>query len=92
VAYGSIATSLYGFEWWKLDPNVAKVGGIQSQGAKGAAVVSYCKPLATPDLEPSGFPDGPLPRGPKGQKDGEKPNRSWNAALVYSGNKVYSCF
>ena len=37
-------------------PNVAKVGGIQSQGAKGAAVVIYCNPLATPDLESSGFP------------------------------------
>ena len=35
-----------------------KVGGLHSQGAKGAAVVVYCKPLATLDLEPSGFPEG----------------------------------
>ena len=38
------------------DPNVAKAGAIQSQGAKGAAVVYYCNPLATPDLDCSGFP------------------------------------
>jgi hypothetical protein len=39
-----------------ITPNVAKVGGPQSQGVKGAAVVGYCKPLATPLLTPSGFP------------------------------------
>jgi hypothetical protein len=39
-------------------PSVAKVGGLQSQGANGAAVVRYRKPLATQDLEPSGFPEG----------------------------------
>jgi hypothetical protein len=45
---------------WKtsIDPSVAKVGGPQSQGAKGEAVVDYCDPLATPDLESSGFPEG----------------------------------
>ncbi len=37
-------------------PNVAKAGGIKSQGAKGATVVIYCNPLATPDLDSSGFP------------------------------------
>jgi len=37
-------------------PNVAKAGAIQSQGTKGAAVVIYCNPLATPDLNGSGFP------------------------------------
>jgi hypothetical protein len=42
----------------ELNPNVAKVGGLQSQGAKGAAVVVYCKPLATRDLKSSGFPAG----------------------------------
>jgi hypothetical protein len=37
-------------------PNVAKVGGLQSTApAEGAAVVIYCKPSATPDLESSGF-------------------------------------
>ncbi len=41
-----------------MNPNVAKVGGLHSQGAKGAAVVGYCKPLATPDMESSGFPEG----------------------------------
>jgi len=40
----------------KIDPNVAKAGAIQRQGAKGAAVVIDCKPLATPDLDGSGFP------------------------------------
>jgi hypothetical protein len=40
----------------KIDPNVAKAGAIQSQDAKGAAVVIYCNPLATPDLDGSGFP------------------------------------
>jgi hypothetical protein len=39
-----------------INPNVAKAGAIQSQGAKGAAVVIYCNPLATPDLDCSGFP------------------------------------
>jgi hypothetical protein len=40
----------------KVYPNVAKAGAIQSQGAKGDAVVIYCNPLATPDLDCSGFP------------------------------------
>ncbi len=44
------------WDWRVFYPNVAKVGGLQSQDAKGEAVVGYCKPLATPDLEPSGFP------------------------------------
>jgi len=39
-----------------MNPNFAKAGAIQSQGAKGAAVVVYCEPLATPDLDGSGFP------------------------------------
>ena len=37
-------------------PNVAKAGGLQSQDAEGEAVVVYCEPLATKDLESSGFP------------------------------------
>jgi hypothetical protein len=36
-----------------MNPSVANVGGLQSQGANGAAVVHYRKPLATRDLEPS---------------------------------------
>jgi hypothetical protein len=40
---------------WPITPNVAKAGGLQSQGAKGAAVVVYCKPLATPDMKSSGI-------------------------------------
>jgi hypothetical protein len=36
-------------------PNSANAGGLQSQGAKGEAVVVYCDPLATPDMESSGF-------------------------------------
>ena len=51
-AAGDLAGSM------RLNPNVAKAGGLQSQGAKGEAVVDYCEPLATWDLEPSGFPEG----------------------------------
>jgi len=40
-----------------VNTNVAKAGAIQSQDAKGAAVVIYCNPLATPDLDCSGFPE-----------------------------------
>jgi hypothetical protein len=39
-------------------PNVAKVGGLQSQGVKGEIVVGYLDPLTTQDLKPSGFPVG----------------------------------
>ena len=43
-----------------VNPNVAKVGGFQSQGIKGEAVISYRNPLIPPtagqDLKPSGFP------------------------------------
>ena len=38
--------------------NVAKVGGLQSPGVKGDAVVGYREPLTTQDLESSGFPGG----------------------------------
>ena len=38
-------------------PNVAKVGGLQSQDVKGEVVVGYHKSLTTQDLESSGFPD-----------------------------------
>jgi len=43
---------------FKVTPNVVKVGRLQSQGAKGDAVVVYCEPFATQDLESSGFPEG----------------------------------
>jgi hypothetical protein len=36
----------------------ARVGGLQSQGAKGEAVVGYREPLATLNLKPSGAPEG----------------------------------
>jgi hypothetical protein len=36
--------------------NVAKVGGLQSRGVKGEAVVIYRNPLTTQDLKFSGFP------------------------------------
>ncbi len=42
----------------RLDPNVAKAGGLQSQGVKGEVVVGYRKSLTTQDLESSGFPEG----------------------------------
>jgi hypothetical protein len=51
--------------WLKVIPIVAKVGGLQSQDAEGAAVVCYCKPLATPDLESSGFPPNLIKWGKK---------------------------
>ena len=41
-----------------INPNVAKAGGLQSQGVKGEAVVRYRNPLTTQDLKPSGFPVG----------------------------------
>ena len=41
-----------------INPNVAKVGGLQSQGVKGEAVVAYRNPLTTQDLKSSGFPVG----------------------------------
>ena len=41
-----------------FNPNVAKVGGLQIQGAKGEAIVNYCEPFGTPDLKFSGFPEG----------------------------------
>ena len=46
-------------QWEKVtfNPNVAKAGGLQSQGAEGDAVVLYCNPLATRDLESSRFPE-----------------------------------
>jgi hypothetical protein len=48
------------------NPNVAKVGGLQSQGVKGEAVVAYCDPLTTQNLKASGFP-----RCFKGKKQGK---------------------
>jgi hypothetical protein len=39
-------------------PNVAKVGGLQSQGVKGEVVVVYHDPLTTQDLKSSGFSVG----------------------------------
>jgi hypothetical protein len=38
--------------------NFARVGGLQSQGAKGEAVVGYREPLATLNLKSSGTPEG----------------------------------
>ena len=42
----------------RVNPNVAKVGGLQSQGVKGEIVVGYLDPLTTQDLKSSGFPEG----------------------------------
>jgi hypothetical protein len=39
-----------------VSPNAAKAGELQSQGAGGEAVSIYCEPMATRDLEFSGFP------------------------------------
>jgi len=43
---------------WQIYPNVAKAGGLQSQGVKGEVVVVYLDPLTTQDLKSSGFPEG----------------------------------
>ncbi len=42
----------------RVNPNVAKAGGLQSQGVKGDNVVGYLDPLTTQDLKSSGFPEG----------------------------------
>ena len=42
----------------RIHPNVAKAGGLQSQGVEGEAVVVYREPLTTPDLMSSAFPAG----------------------------------
>jgi hypothetical protein len=42
----------------KKNPNVAKAGGLQSQGVKVEIVVGYIDPLTTQDLKSSGFPVG----------------------------------
>jgi hypothetical protein len=41
-----------------INPNVAKVGGLQSQGVKGEIVIGYLDSLTTQDLKSSGFPAG----------------------------------
>ena len=41
---------------WQLTPNVAKAGGLQSQGVKGEVVVVYRDPFTIQDLKSSGFP------------------------------------
>jgi len=52
---------------WAFTPTLQKPEGFRasryrsagfSKRAKGAAVVVYCKPLATPDMKSSGFPAG----------------------------------
>jgi hypothetical protein len=40
----------------QVNPNVAKAGGLQSQGVKGEVVVVYLESLTTQDLKSSGFP------------------------------------
>jgi len=39
-----------------VDPNVAKAGGLQSQGVKGEAAIGYRNPLTTRDLKSSSSP------------------------------------
>ncbi len=39
-----------------MDPNVANIGGLQSQGVKGEVVVLYFEPLTTQNLKSSGVP------------------------------------
>ena len=41
-----------------LHPNVANVGGLQSQGVEGEVVVLYFEPLTTQNLKSSGVPEG----------------------------------
>jgi hypothetical protein len=41
-----------------FNPNVAKAGGLQSQGVKGEVVVVYLESLTTQDMKFSVFPAG----------------------------------
>jgi len=43
------------FKLCSVNPNVAKAGGLQSQGVKGEVVVVYRESLTTQDLKFSGF-------------------------------------
>ena len=61
---------------------VANAGGLQSQGGKGKAVVSYRKPLTTQDLEFSGVPEG--------KKRGFKNKLLWNSHQVTSIHRTNS--
>jgi hypothetical protein len=54
----------------KLTPTLQKPEGFRVKASEGEVVVFYFEPSATQDLSSSGFPDGPLPRGPKGQQHG----------------------
>jgi hypothetical protein len=49
--------SVFPWKQQELNPNVAKAGGLQSQGVKGEIVVVYLESLTTQDLKSSGFPD-----------------------------------
>jgi hypothetical protein len=55
IAEGSMAS---GIQKDRRCLNVAKAGGLQSQGVKGEVVVVYRNPLTTQDLKSSGFPAG----------------------------------
>jgi len=50
-------TRALGWPRTRVQPNVAKVGGLQSPGIKSEAVVDYRDPLITQDLKSSGFPE-----------------------------------
>ena len=41
-----------------VDPDVTKAGGLHRQGAEAEAEVCYDEPLATLDMDSSGFPEG----------------------------------
>mgnify|MGYP006926388681 CR=1 FL=1 len=43
--------------FYYINPNVAKAGGLQSQGVKGDVVVLYFESLTTQNLKSSGVPD-----------------------------------
>ena len=52
-------------------PTLQKLEGFRVKAPEGEVVVLYFEPSATQNLKSSGFPDGPLPRGPKGQQHGK---------------------
>ena len=61
-------------QFYVTNPNVAKAGGLQSQGVKGEVVVVYRDPFTTQDLKSSGFPDvlgRSRRRRPKGKQQGK---------------------
>ena len=55
---GTVTLTFIGCGRHQIDPNVAKVGGLQSQASEGEVVVLYFEPSATQNLKSSGYHPG----------------------------------